>query len=73
MSVLILLVLLLTESIGVTHWKLQDGVIKAVLGEPIITNNESDVPLNENQVMIYDKELFILTKERVKTSKKGDH
>lgn len=64
----LLLLVILTKSTGVTHWKLQDGVIKAVVGDPVITDTDrEDIPLDDNQVLVYDKELYLLTASKQTT------
>ena len=61
------IVLLFTEIAGVSHWKLQDGVIKAVVGNTVITETESN-EINKDQVIVQDKELYILMRQ-IKRSK----
>ena len=61
------IVLLFTETVGVSHWKLQDGVIKAVVGNTVITETESN-EINKDQVIVQDKELYILMRQ-IKRSK----
>lgn len=60
-------VLLFTETAGVSHWKLQDGVIKAVVGKTVITGTEPN-EIDKDQIIVQDKELYILMKQ-IKRSK----
>lgn len=62
---LVSLLVLLSHTAGISHWRLQDdGVIKAVSGETVISRLPTDTEeTREDSTFVYDKEFFILVKE----------
>lgn len=62
-----LLTVLLASGAGVTHWRLQDGVITAVNGNTVFSSNEpcgSCVGESEegDGSVVYDREVAVLTR-----------
>ena len=61
------LLVLFSHTAGVSHWRLQDdGIIKAVSGETVISRlpmNDVSEESEEDSTFVYDKEFFILVKE----------
>ena len=77
MLLLLLLVLIfLCESGGVTHWRIQEELIKAVNVNTVITAHQlsdtRDKDEEGKEVVVYDKELSILIKS-VHTNKQGQY
>lgn len=64
----LVIVLSLTVTAGVSHWKLQDGVIKAIAGRTIITDRSEDAGSSGEDHVIFDKELHLLTTSHFKRS-----
>ena len=65
---------LLAFTAGVNHWRLQDGVIRAVGGRTIITNKppsseeeEYGEEGSEGKDVIYDEELYLLMTQTKKS------
>lgn len=59
------IILFLCKCSGVTHWRIEEELIKAVNAHTIITANEicgSCRKEETNQVIVYDKELSIIIK-----------
>ena len=61
---------LLALTAGVNHWRLQDGVIRAVGGRIIITNkppSSEEEEYGEGKDVIYDEELYLLMTQTKKS------
>ena len=72
----VFVVVFFCASSGITHWRIQEELIKAVPGHTIITAQEDKVcnscsKKDETEVTVYDKELSIIIKS-VHASKQGE-
>ena len=67
-----LMLQLLSHSVGVTHWRLEDGVIKAVRVHTVISPQKVCNTCNDDkeEVTVFDKELTILIR-RLYANKQG--